>query len=221
MGGATLMRRPTWRLVALVATSAVLAASCSASPAAVKAPKKASVTHPAAHHKAHKPKVIVGVFGNGASITGNTGAGTNTGQGLALPGTLDTPGAKSTAGDGKGTTTTISPSIAAIAGMTGTTAPPGATPQYRITKTGRVLRRHLAPAISKFRPLSSPTGAVVVIFGKRLSHATAVAFDGIPATITSNTSTHIRAVVPAGATSGPISVVTDAGSVTVSGFVVD
>jgi hypothetical protein len=218
MGGRTLMRRPTWRLVALVATSAVVAASCSASPAAVKAPKKSSVTHAATHrHKAHKPKAIAGVFGNGASITGDTGAGTNTGQGLALPGTLATPGATSTTGAG-GVTTTISPSVAAIAGMTGTTAVPGA---YRVTKTGRVLHRHLAPAIAKFRPVSSPTGAIVVIFGKRLSHATAVAFDGIPATITSNTSTRIRAVVPAGATSGPISVVTDTGSATVSGFVVD
>src|ERR1019366_10350594 len=99
-----------------------------------------------------------------------------------------------------------------------TTGVPGVTtPQYRVSKTGRVLHGHLVPAISKFRPVSSPVGSTVVIVGKRLSHATAVAFDGIQATITSNSSTRIRAVVPAGATSGSISVITTSGSATVSG----
>jgi hypothetical protein len=201
------MRRPIWRLVALVAVSAVLAASCSTSTSAVKHPKKQHVSHSTAPRtKAHKAKTITGVYGNGSSITGNTGVGTSTGQGLTLPGTLATPGAKSTTAAG-GTTTT---------GVPGVT-----TPQVRVTKTGRVLHRHLVPAISKFRPVSSSVGGTVMIVGKRLSHAITVAFDGIRATITSNTSTRIRAVVPAGATSGPISVVTTSGSATVSGFVVD
>ena len=106
--------------------------------------------------------------------------------------------------------------------MTGP-APGSATSRRRSgsPRTGRVLHRHLAPTISKFRPQSSLVGATVVIFGKRLSNATSVAFDGIPATITSNSSTRIRAVVPIGATTGPISVVTVGGSATVSGFVVD
>jgi hypothetical protein len=223
VGGATLMRRPIWRVVALVATSAVLAASCSTSTSAVKQPKKPHVSHSTAHRtKAHKSKTVLGVYGNGGSITGNTGAGTNTGQGLALPGTLATPGGNSPTAAGGTTTTTVAGSISDIAAMTGTTGVPGVTtPQFRVSKTGRVLHRHLVPAISKFRPVSSPVGSTVEIVGKRLSHATAVAFDGIQATITSNSSTRIRAVVPAGATSGPISVVTTSGSATVSGFVVD
>jgi hypothetical protein len=92
---------------------------------------------------------------------------------------------------------------------------PGAAADDRPGFGGATLMR------SKFRPVSSPVGGTVMIVGKRLSHATAVAFDGIQATITSNSSTRIRAVVPTGATSGPICVVTDSGSATVSGFVVD
>ena len=60
----------------------------------------------------------------------------------------------------------------------------------------------------------------MIIVGKRLQHATAVGFDGLKGVISSNTATKIRAVVPAGATNGPISVVTASGSATVPGFVV-
>jgi hypothetical protein len=47
-----------------------------------------------------------------------------------------------------------------------------------------------------------------------------VSFDGIQGAIKTNGSTRIKAVVPAGATSGPITVVTPYGSATVYGFVV-
>jgi len=60
----------------------------------------------------------------------------------------------------------------------------------------------------------------VIIYGKRLGHATVVSFDGLPATITFNSNGRIRAVVPTGATSGPISVVTTGGTATVAGFLV-
>ena len=58
-----------------------------------------------------KSKTIPGVYGNGSSITGGTGggAGTNTGQGIAVPGTLDTPGATSTTVVGGDAPTTRQP----------------------------------------------------------------------------------------------------------------
>jgi hypothetical protein len=202
-----LMRRPSWRLVASLVTAALLAASCSASPAAVKHPKKTPVSHASALHKnaphknKNKVKSITGIYSNGLPITGNSGPGS------AVAGASGTANTAGGVVNMDATTTTLPGS-------------PATQPQVRITKTGRVLHRHLIPVISKFRPLASPVGATVIIMGKRLRGATAVAFDGIRATITSNTSTRIKAVVPAGATSGPISVVTAAGSTTVQGYVV-
>ncbi|HEY5025666.1 MAG TPA: IPT/TIG domain-containing protein [Acidimicrobiales bacterium] len=207
------MSRPSWRLVGLVATGALLVASCSASPAAVTHPNKGHVTHPSAigskNAKSKKPKSLPGTYENGSSITGNSGPGV-VGSG--------TPGVANTAG---GVVNTAGGVVNMTAGST-TTLPgtPTTEPQIRITKTGRVLHRHLTPVIQTFRPQSSPVGATVIIVGKRLRHATTVAFDGIPATITSNSSTRIKAIVPSGATSGPISVITASGSATVSGYVV-
>ncbi len=205
-------------LVGLAAISAVLGASCSTSAptSALKQPKTPHVSAPSSTATTiSRSTTITGVYGNGSSITGDSGPGTNTGQGLVLP------GATSTTVVG-GVSTTITPSNPDIAALPTTGVTPTTAARYRITKGGRkVLIRHLSPIISKFRPPSSPVGATVIIVGKRLQHATAVAFDGIRATITLNTATRIRVVVPAGATSGPISVVTTSGSATVSGFVVD
>jgi large repetitive protein len=78
----------------------------------------------------------------------------------------------------------------------------------------------MGPVISKFRPISSLAGGTVVIVGKRLGHATQVSFDGLSAAIRANGTTRIKAVVPAGATSGPITVTTPYGTATVFGFVV-
>ena len=212
-------------LVALGVASAVLAASCSTStPTSVG-------KHLKRHHLPAPPSTTTtisnatgttGADGNGSSITGGTGTGTNTGQGPGLPGTSDTSGGTSTTVAGGAPTTTMAgtgPNSAATTGPApgSTTAPP----QPFVTRTGRVIYRQLAPSIARFRPQASPVGATVVIVGKRLAHARSVAFDGLPATITFNSATRIRAVVPIGATTGPISVVTAGGSVTVSGFVVD
>ena len=65
------------------------------------------------------------------------------------------------------------------------------------------------PAITGFSPTSAPVGAPVTITGTGLldggNNAT-VTFNGIPAVISSDTSDSIQVTVPAGATSGPISV---------------
>jgi len=71
-----------------------------------------------------------------------------------------------------------------------------------------------APSISGFTPASGAVGASVVITGANLTGATAVRFNGAGATYTVNTATQITATVPAGATTGLISVVTPGGTAT-------
>jgi hypothetical protein len=94
------------------------------------------------------------------------------------------------------------------------------TPVYAVTAAGKLRIRHMGPAISRFKPTSSPTGGTVTIVGRRLANATSVSIDGLQAAIKANGSTKIKLVVPAGATSGPITVVTPYGTATVYGFVV-
>ncbi|MBL0211438.1 MAG: IPT/TIG domain-containing protein [Holophagaceae bacterium] len=70
-----------------------------------------------------------------------------------------------------------------------------------------------APVISGFAPLQAVPGAPVTITGSNLENAT-VKFNGITATVSSNTSTQVVAAVPGGATSGFISVTTAGGTAT-------
>jgi hypothetical protein len=199
--------RRSARLGAAVVCVGLLGAACSSSPAAVK---KATTTTAAAVHPAVTPKkpkklkYITGTYTNGGSVTGNTGSP------ITLPGGGTVPGV-----DSNGTSTTTTAAGATAPAVTSLTQP-----KYVVTKTGRIRKRHVTPVIAKFRPLSSPVGGTVIISGKRLQHATAVTFDGLKGVISANTSTKIRVVVPAGATNGPISVVTANGYATVPGFVI-
>jgi subtilisin-like proprotein convertase family protein len=69
------------------------------------------------------------------------------------------------------------------------------------------------PTIGAFAPATGPAGTQVVIPGTNFTGATSVTFGGIPAAaFTVNSATQITATVPAGALSGPITVVTPAGS---------
>jgi kumamolisin len=72
------------------------------------------------------------------------------------------------------------------------------------------------PSITSFNPTSGPAGTSVTILGTNLGGASAVTFNGTSATFTNNSSTQISATVPAGATTGTISVVTSAGTATSS-----
>ena len=73
-----------------------------------------------------------------------------------------------------------------------------------------------APVITSFTPVSGLVGTAVTITGTSLGSATAVTFNGIPALIVSNTATSISTKVPAGTTTGPISVTTALGTGTSS-----
>jgi hypothetical protein len=71
-----------------------------------------------------------------------------------------------------------------------------------------------APAISGFAPASGPVGTSVTISGSSFTGASAVAFNGTSAVFSVNSDTQITATVPAGATSGPISVTNSVGTAT-------
>ncbi|MCM0082620.1 Ig-like domain-containing protein [Geomonas sp. Red32] len=69
-----------------------------------------------------------------------------------------------------------------------------------------------APAITGFTPTSAAAGGAVAITGANFTGASRVAFNGTAASFTVVSATQISAVVPAGATSGAISVTTPGGS---------
>jgi len=76
-----------------------------------------------------------------------------------------------------------------------------------------------APTVTKFTPTSGPAGTVVTITGTGLSRATRVTFNGVKGTIASDTPTKLKVIVPVGATTGKIKVVTPGGTVkTVTAF---
>ena len=72
-----------------------------------------------------------------------------------------------------------------------------------------------APTVTLLSPATGPVGAQVMITGTNLSGATAVSFNGTPASsFVVNSATSITAVVAAGTTTGLVSVTTPSGSAT-------
>ena len=71
---------------------------------------------------------------------------------------------------------------------------------------------YLPPVITGFSPNNSAAGAAVTLTGINLVGTTAVSFNGTPAVFTVTNNTTLGAVVPAGITSGPISLTTPAGT---------
>jgi len=76
-----------------------------------------------------------------------------------------------------------------------------------------------APVITSFSPLSGSEGTTVTINGNNFNtlFATAVEFNGIPATIQSRTANTIVVLVPLGATTGPIEVTVGCNTIVSSG----
>lgn len=68
----------------------------------------------------------------------------------------------------------------------------------------------VTPTISSFAPRSGPVGTIVTVSGTNLADVTSVWFDGVaqPSFMTNLAGTRITAAVPAGATTGPIRVLT-------------
>lgn len=74
-----------------------------------------------------------------------------------------------------------------------------------------------APTVSGFSPASGPVGTSVTVSGTGFTNASAVKFNGTSASYTVNSDTQVTATVPAGATSGPISVTNAGGTGTSTG----
>ena len=74
------------------------------------------------------------------------------------------------------------------------------------------------PVISSFTPTSGPGSTSVALTGSRFTGATAVAFNGTPASFTLNSATSISTTLPAGATTGPITVQTPLGTAVSASF---
>jgi hypothetical protein len=70
------------------------------------------------------------------------------------------------------------------------------------------------PIVDSFSPASGQIGDVVTLTGSNLGDTVGVRFAGKPAEFTIGSSTRVTAVVPAGATSGPITVLSPGGSFT-------
>jgi hypothetical protein len=75
----------------------------------------------------------------------------------------------------------------------------------------------LVPTISTFSPGTGAAGTTVTINGTNFINPTAVGFNGVAANFTVNSTTQIVAIVPNGATSGPIAVATANGTATSAG----
>ncbi|HLK02978.1 MAG TPA: IPT/TIG domain-containing protein [Candidatus Acidoferrum sp.] len=91
------------------------------------------------------------------------------------------------------------------------------TPQGSATSTGSFTVNVAAPTITAVSPTSGQVGTSVSITGTNFTGATNVKFNGTAATFSISDASHISTSVPAGATTGPISVVTPGGTATSSG----
>ncbi len=82
------------------------------------------------------------------------------------------------------------------------------------TTNSSPLLYYAAPVISAFAPDIGGPGTSVTLFGSSFQGTTAVKFNGTDASFSGVTASQLTAVVPAGASSGPISVTAPAGTAT-------
>lgn len=86
------------------------------------------------------------------------------------------------------------------------------TPTGTAITTSNFVVSGLAPVVTGFSPIGGKPGDPVVISGVSFTGATNVTFNGTNAGFTVTSDTQISALVPTGATAGPISVFNSAGS---------
>jgi hypothetical protein len=143
-----------------------------------------------------------GPIGTQVDIQGNgfTGAGSVTFGGIAASYTVNSP-------------TDITAHVASGS----TTGPISVTTSYGTATSGGSFTVTVPPpSISSFTPTSGPIGTLVDIQGNGFTRASSVTFGGTAASYTVNSPTDVTAQVPAGATSGQISVTTPGGTATTS-----
>jgi large repetitive protein len=92
----------------------------------------------------------------------------------------------------------------AISGVITVTTPGGV-----IAGTGTFT---VTPRVDAFTPLLGPVGTTVTVSGHSFTGATAVRFNGVGAGFSSVTDTQLVAVVPPGASTGPLTIVTPEGA---------
>jgi hypothetical protein len=159
---------------------------------------------------------VMNAFLNGAppTIAGFTPASGAVGASVTISGT-DFTGATAVAFNGSAATSfaVTSPSViqadvpaGATTGPVSVTTPGGTA----ISATNFTI----APAIKSFTPTGGAVGASVTVSGTSFTGATAVAFNGTAASFSVSSDTAIRATVPTGATTGPVSVTTPGGTAT-------
>ncbi|HEY5025970.1 MAG TPA: hypothetical protein VII76_13425 [Acidimicrobiales bacterium] len=136
------------------------------------------------------PPAVPLTGGSGTTTTAVPGATTTT----VTPGTLDARGTTTTTSAGSGNTATTT---------SGT--PAARHPHHVVSKGAKIVR---------VTPRAGPVGSRVLISGRRLGGATQVTFNGVPAFVKKAAAGKIVAVVPVGATNGPVVVTTPAGTVT-------
>ncbi len=91
----------------------------------------------------------------------------------------------------------------------------GSYPGYGTVFTLNIGLPKPKPAVTGLYPPSGPVGQQVILWGNYLLGATSVSFNGAPAiTFSATTVQSVSATVPAGATSGPVTVTTANGSFT-------
>jgi hypothetical protein len=88
----------------------------------------------------------------------------------------------------------------------------GATAVTNSNSTFTVIRS--APTINSFTPTSGPAGSAVELHGAGFTGTTSMAFNGSNAAYTVDSDSVIHATVPAGATSGKVTVTTPTGTAT-------
>jgi IPT/TIG domain-containing protein/List-Bact-rpt repeat protein len=137
------------------------------------------------------------------------------GTSVTISGTKFT-GASAVAFNGVGATFTVSSdtSIQATVPAGATTGTLTVTTPGGTATSGNSFTVVSPPAIASFAPTSGPVGTTVTISGTKFTGASAVAFNGVGATFTLSSDTSIQATVPAGATTGPLSVTTPGGTAT-------